>query len=294
VGAGALLWGTTGVAVRIIAQRCDLTAAPIGCLRAAVAAVLVALLLRGRAGPVVAALRQRPVRLLVCGAGFGAYQGLYFLGVQDVGVGVSTLVSLGIAPVALTIGAALHRRAVPSPGSLAVLTCAVGGLVLISLGSPSGLGPHPVLGILASVGSGLGYAGTTALSRRLADLDPLVVTGITSGVGAVLLLPLALVAGLSWPADAIASWWLVYIGMVPTVLAYWLFLRGLRTTSAEVAGVLTLLEPLAATFLAAGILHEPLTAAEIIGALLMLLAIGGLYLRPPDTTLPQGGEVPPP
>jgi DME family drug/metabolite transporter len=118
-----------------------------------------------------------------------------------------------------------------------------------------------------------------------------VLTGVTSFVGAVVLVPFAIVAGLSLPHDAIASGWLVYIGVVPTVGAYWLFYRGLRSTASEVAGVLTLLEPLMAAVLAAVVLHESLGATALVGAALMLLAVGSLYLRAPA---PEVGDVPPP
>jgi DME family drug/metabolite transporter len=75
------------------------------------------------------------------------------------------------------------------------------------------------------------------------------------------------------------------------VLAYRLFYQGLRTTGSEVAGVLTLLEPLAAAVLAAVVLHESLGRAALLGAALMLLAVGALYLRKPT---PEVTEVPPP
>src|SRR4051794_41637027 len=39
--------------------------------------------------------------------------------------------------------------------------------------------------------------------------------------------------GLHWPSDAIASGWLVYIGIVTTVVAYGLFYAGLRRTRSE-------------------------------------------------------------
>ncbi len=48
---------------------------------------------------------------MLAGAGLGGYQALYFVGVQDVGVSVSTLVSLAVAPVALTLAGAVTRRA---------------------------------------------------------------------------------------------------------------------------------------------------------------------------------------
>jgi DME family drug/metabolite transporter len=293
VSGGALLWGTTGVVVRIIQDRSGLAAVSVGWYRVAIAAVVVALVFRGRGLPAaVTAFRRHPIALVVAGAGFGAYQALYFVGVEDVGVSISTLVSLGVAPVALTAGAAFARRRLPPASGLAVLACAIVGLALVSLRPGSGVdAPHPVIGVLASVASGLGYAGITALSRRMSAEDPLLLTGATSAVGAVVLLPFAVTSGMAVPSDAVADWWLVYIGVVPTVAAYWLFYRGLRSTASEVSGVLTLLEPLAAAVLAAIVLHETLTGAALVGGLLMLIAVGSLYLRRPA---PEVGDVPPP
>jgi len=293
VSGGALLWGTTGVAVRIVHDRTGLPALAIGWYRVAIAAGVVALVLRGRGlRTATLAVRRHPGTLALCGAGFGAYQALYFVGVEFVGVSVSTLVSLGVAPVALTSGAALARRRVPTPFNLAVLGCALTGLALVSLRPGSGAtAPHPVWGVLASIASGLGYAAITALSRRMADEDPLVLTGVTSLVAAAVLLPLAVPAGLAVPHDAVSGGWLLYIGVVPTVLAYWLFYAGLRSTASEVTGILTLLEPLTAAVLAALVLHESLSGAALVGGGLMLLAVASLYLRSPA---PEITEVPPP
>lgn len=286
VSGGALLWGTTGVAVSIVHDRSGLAAVPIGCYRLAIAAVVLALLFRGSGVRRFRAAWQRHRWSLVCsGAGLGSYQALYFVGVENVGVSVSTLVSLAVAPVALTIASAAAGRQRPSADALATLGCAVGGLALISLASASSSAsaPHPVLGILASLGSGLGYAATTVLNRRLAaEGDPLLLTAATSAIGALVLLPIALPFGMALPADAVVNGWLIYLGIVPTVIAYSLFYTGLRSTSSEVAGVLTLLEPLAATVLAVVFLGESLTALGWCGALLLLVAIAVLYLRRPE------------
>jgi DME family drug/metabolite transporter len=230
--------------------------------------------------------RRHRWSLVLSGAGLGGYQALYFVGVQDVGVSVSTLISLAVAPVALTIASAVTGRSKPAPWSVATVVCAIGGLTLISLASGSAgslSAPHPVIGVLASFGSGLGYAATTVLNRRLAaDGDPLLLTATTSLIGALVLLPVALVAGMSLPADGIAAWWLVYIGVVSTVLAYGLFYAGLRSTPAEVAGVLTLLEPLTAALLAATFLGESLSSAGVVGMAFLLAAIAVLYVRRPE------------
>jgi DME family drug/metabolite transporter len=293
VSGGAVLWGTTGVAVRIVADRSGLSAVSIGWYRVAIAALVVALAFRAPGlRRAAAAVRRHPVRLALCGIGFGAYQALYFVGVQFVGVSVSTLVSLAVAPVALTAGAAVAERRRPAPFRLAVLGCALLGLALVCLRPSSGTSaPHPVWGVLASLASGLGYAAITALSRRMSGEEPLVLTGVTSLFGAVVLLPFAAVAGMATPADGIARGWLLYIGVVPTVLAYWLFYAGLRSTPSEVAGVLSLLEPVTAAGVAALVLHESLSPAAFAGGALMLVAVGALYLRAPA---PEITEVPPP
>jgi DME family drug/metabolite transporter len=136
---------------------------------------------------------------------------------------------------------------------------------------------------MASLGSGLGYAATTVLNRRLAaDSEPLALTAATSAIGAVVLVPIAIPFGMALPRDGIADAWLVYIGIMSTVVAYGLFYAGLRTITSEVAGVLTLLELLAATVLATAFLRESLSALGWCGALLLLVAIAVLYIRRPE------------
>jgi DME family drug/metabolite transporter len=290
VSGGALLWGTTGIGVRIISDRTGLTAVPIGCYRLIISAVVLALLFRGSGWHrIAAAWRRHRWALVGAGVGLGGYQALYFLGVQYVGVSVSTLVSLAVAPVALTIGGALTRRELPSAAASATVACAVGGLALISLASGAGAAaaPHPLAGVLASLGSGLGYAATTVVNRRLAvDSDPLLLTGATSGIGALALLPIAVPLGMGLPHDGIALGWLAYIGIACTAVAYGLFYLGLRSTPPEVAGVLTLLEPLTATVLAAVVLGETLSVAGWCGAAMLLIAIAALYVRRPDAEPP--------
>jgi DME family drug/metabolite transporter len=288
VSAGALLWGTTGVAVAIVHDRSGLSAVPIGCLRLTIAA-LALFALFGRTGwrRVRGAFIRHRWWLVAAGAGLGGYQALYFVGVQYIGVSVSTLVSLAVAPVALTVWGAISRRRLPGLGALLTVAAALAGLVLISVGhGADGSGSSPLIGLLASFAAGLGYAATTVVNHRIAGEHPLLLTGATSAIGAVVLLPVAVAAGLYWPHDAVASGWLVYIGIVPTAVAYGLFYLGLRSVSSETAGVLTLLEPLAAAVLAAAVLHEQLGPLGVVGAVVLLAAIAGLYARQPEPEPP--------
>jgi drug/metabolite transporter, DME family len=289
VSAGAVLWGTNGVIVRSVRDHSQLGAASIGFYRLVFSSLVLVLI----AGPLslgvwrAASCRQRWL-LLLSGVLLGAYQALYFQAIGDVGVSVSTLVSLGVAPLAITMTQAARARRWPTPRAAIVLALALVGLALISLSSGGGSAPHPLLGIAESVGSGLGYAGSTVVSRRLHDIaGPLTLTTVASIVGAVTLFPLALVSGLGFALDAKTVIALGYMGIAATALAYGLFFHGLRTTPSEVASVLTLLEPLTATLLAVTLVGERLPVAGVVGALLMLVAIAVLY------AVPRSAEVAP-
>jgi drug/metabolite transporter, DME family len=282
ISSGAVLWGTTGVVAHAVHAHTGLSAVSIGCYRLLVAAVVLAAV----RGPELVRLARgvglrRGVPLLLSGAGLGVYQALYFVGVADAGVSIATLISIGTAPVVLTIGSAVADGRRPSVAALGTVTCAVGGLALISGSTGSASGPHPLAGIAASLGSGLVYAGCTVLNRRQSDLaDPLTLIGAASLVGTLTLLPVSLAAGMGFAADGPTISAVLYLGAVPTVLGYGLFFGGLRSTPYEVAAVLTLLEPLAAALLAAALIGETLGVAALVGAALLLLAVTGLYVRP--------------
>ena len=285
ISGGAVLWGTTGIVAHAVHTHSGLAATSIAFYRTLVAALVLA---AGR-GPaivrfVASAGRRRLGVLALAGASLGVSQALYYVAVDDVGVSIATLVCIGTAPIAVTCASAMARRRRPTPTALATLGCALAGLGLITTSTDSASGPHPLAGTLAALGSGLAYAVSTVLSQRLASAgDAFTLTGAASIVGSLTLLPAAAVAGLGFPVDGRSATALLYLGIVPTVLAYALFFGGLRTTSAEVAAVLTLLEPLVATLLAVVLLGETLTALGWLGAVLLLAAVAVLLARRPET-----------
>ena len=90
---------------------------------------------------------------------------------------------------------------------------------------------------------------------------------------------IALVVGLRSTTEPGALVVLLYLGVVPSALAYALFFAGLRTVPGAVASIVTLLEPLTATALATAFLGERLAPGALAGGLLVLAAVAGLYLR---------------
>ncbi|WP_122818987.1 DMT family transporter [Nocardioides pantholopis] len=292
-----VLWGTGGLAVQVVRDAAPIPVLTLSAWRLAIAAVVllaaVGWLRRGAATRRL--LRRHPGRVVLVGLGTAAYQALYFGSVVTAGVTVATVVSLGLAPVLLTIATAVRTRTVPSAGRVAVLATALLGLVLVTGSAHAGeTGPHPGWGLLLAAGSGTAYALATALGEPLARAgDPLALTTLTTTVGAAGLLPLGAGAGLASghlaAADPVVLGTLAYLGVATMALAYGLFYAGLRTTDAGAAVVATLLEPVTAALVAAAVLGERIGTAGLIGTGLILLAVGGLGRRAagrPSTPVP--------
>jgi DME family drug/metabolite transporter len=217
-------------------------------------------------------------RLVAIGAGLATYQAAYFAAVATAGVSIATLVSLGLAPLLVAVGSALAGHGRPDRATGLALGVALAGLVLL-VGVSAGVdsGTAVLLGALMAVGSALGYALVTLAGGGVPAGVPVTLAGFAGG--AVLLTPVVLAAGVRFPGDPVAIAVLLYLGLVPSALAYALFFAGVRTVPGAVASIVTLLEPLTATVLATAFLGERLAAGAVAGGLLLLAAVAGLYLR---------------
>ena len=277
----ALCWGTSGFSGRIVADRAGLGPLDIAWHRMAIGAVVLLAgfaLTHHRRSATPAVNRGTAVRLVLVGAGLAAYQFAYFAAVATAGVSIATLVALGLAPLLIALGAALLGHGRPDRATLVALAVALVGLVLlVGISAGADTGTTVVLGALMAVGSALGYAVVTLAGGGVPAGVPVTLVGFVGG--ALLLTPLALATGLRFTGDPVSLGVLLYLGAVPSALAYAMFFRGLRTVPGAVASIVTLLEPLTATALATAFLGERLEPAALAGGLLVLAAVAGLYLR---------------
>lgn len=288
ISLAGVLWGTGGLAVQVVRDVVPMSVLVISAWRMGIAALVLAaaLLLTRQGRGVVALLRARPGYAVLVGTATGLYQALYFGSVVTAGVTVATVVSLGLAPVLLTVGEAVRDRRAPDRVHLLVLGAALAGLLLVSGTAHAGeTGSRPALGALLAAASGAAYALTTALGRPLAQIaSPLVLTTTTTTAGALALLPLGAVAAWSGSpvltADPVAVGTLLYLGVLTMALAYGLLYAGLRTATGSAAVIATLLEPVTAAVVAAAFLGERLGPAGVVGTALILLAVAGLGRKP--------------
>ncbi|WP_045235082.1 DMT family transporter [Deinococcus pimensis] len=274
----AVLWGTVGVTVASLYRLADVDATTVGVLRLAlsVPALLAAtVLLRQQRG---LRLNLRfALLILLMGLAMAAYQVCYFAAVREAGVAVAVLISLCTAPVWVALLSTVVFRERLRPHAVGLLFAALIGAALLVY-RPHGLGTDGadlLVGALLALGAALSYAVIALTSRALAPLaSPLVSLTAAFSLSTAVLLPLTWrdLVGVTLPLPAWGL--LVYLGVVTTALGYVLFLRGMRTTPATLASVVTLLEPLVAVLLAALLLGERLAPLGLLGAVVLLVAVG--------------------
>lgn len=273
----AVLWGSLGIAVRLI------TAAGVGAFEASVwraglafAASLAATVLTHRGRLAVGVLD------LLLFAGYGLvsialFFLAYFTAIERTTVATAAVL-LYTAPAWVTGLSAVLLGETLSRAKLAGLALAFGGCALVVRAyDPSALRAD-LPGVLAGLAAGLTYGlysifGKVALRRH----PPPVVLTYALGFGTAFLLALGLLSGVPPhrflpSAVAPAALPLLYLGLVTTWLAQWLYVTGLRTAEASRASIVATVEPVVAGLLGYVAFGETLEPLQLVGAACVLLA----------------------
>lgn len=272
----AMIWGTIGVATRAIYAADVTTTLFINLARMAVAAPILFGVGWHTLGRGMFRVRRRDVPYLLVNGGLLAIsQAAYFAAVRESGVTIATLLTCCASPVLVAGISVLLRLEVLTHRILLALICSlIGGVLLVGFQTPEGTDFNLLSGATLSLVSAATYAGVILSGRVLAGrYHPTQVTAFTFAIGSLVLIVLNLVSGIV-PVHSAQGWLLIlYLGIVPTALAYWLFQKGLRSVSATAASIVTLLEPTVAALLAWAMFGETLASTGLIGAGLLLMSI---------------------
>ena len=268
--AGAGLFGTVGTA-QLLGP--DVPTPELAAVRLTVSAALF-LMVALRAAPTasfVAALRQAPTWW--AGAGQAGFN-LCFLGAMaQAGVSVGTLIAIGATPVLTGLATRQASRT-----WVAATGVAVAGLTLLVVGqmdADAGSAVPSVAGVFLALGASASYATYIIAGRAAADRCPDIRSylAVVFTIASLLTLPIVVRGDVSWVADVEGLVLVAYLSLVPTVLAYRLFNRGLAGVRSGTAATLGLIEPVVAALLAFALLGERLSAMGVGGALLILTGL---------------------
>lgn len=289
----ATLWGTTGVATQAIYHLSSTNAFSVAFLRLSIAAMVLLLLCWRLLGRRVWHIKGRDALLMLgMGAMQAASQYCYFAAIPACGITTATLITICVAPVIVVLLAALFLRERITRKILLALACGLIGTALLT-GTPSGKEgfSHLLVGVLLSLVSAAAYALVILIGQILSSrYHSLQVNAASFGSGSLILLGCSLLTPLtlSYPAE---GWLLLlYMGCIPTALAYVLFQVGIRSTPATLTSILTFCEPLTAAILAWLLFGERLSQLGIVGALLLLGTLGLLALAESTPGTAQKGK----
>ncbi len=195
-----------------------------------------------------------------------AYQLTFFEAVDRTGVAIGTLVTIGVGPAVAGIIDAVTGRHRPTAHWFVGAGVAIAGVALLS-GAGDEVDPG---GLALAVVAGASFPVYGFAAQRLMTDRP-VVTAMASvfGVGAVLVLPLAVASTADAFASAGSVATILYLGLATLALAYVLWGVGLRRLRLSMVVVVTLLEPAVAATLAVLALDEALTASLAAGVVLV-------------------------
>jgi DME family drug/metabolite transporter len=279
----AICWGTSGTSSTYAPE--SASSLSIGSIRIIIGAMglLVVALIEGRG-------RSRPSwpwKLVFIGAvGVAGGQLAFFTAVDRAGVAVSTVLTIGVAPVFAGILSAIYLHQRPGRKWALATALAVIGASIMVLGTADAVGGDPT-GLLFGVFGGAGYAIYVTVSKRMIEQghDAVDVTAAIFCGAAILLLPVFVLGDWRWVLEPRGAAVALYLGLGTNTLPYLLFGLGLALVPVATAATLTLMEPLTATLLGVAWLDERLSGLQWFGVALLLFGL--LVLAIPDRFRPN-------
>jgi drug/metabolite transporter (DMT)-like permease len=264
-----LAWASAFVAIRGVGE--DLSPGALALGRLLVGTAVLGLLLVGRGW--VRPRGREWALLAVCGVGwFGVYNLALNAAEQHLDAGTTAmLVNIGPILIAVLAGLLLGEG---FPGRLvAGITVAFAGVLLIGVATRGA--ETDLLGVVLCVVAAVTYAaGVVAQKPLLRRLPGLQVTFMACATGAVCCLPWAgaLAADLAAaPTGSVLG--MVYLGVVPTALAFSTWAYALRRMDAGTLGVTTYLVPPLVILLGWLLLDEVPPALAVVGGAVCLAGV---------------------
>lgn len=168
----------------------------------------------------------------------------------------------------------------PGPRSIAALTLALAGVIVLLSGRHAASGPDQLLGVGFALAAAILFAWGTVVNRKPLPLPPLALTAWVVGLGCAPMIVLGVlfehphVTSLT----GIAALGLVYMTLVPMGVCYLTWFAALRRLPSSISTIAMLLVPLLGTLSAAVLLGDPFGLREI-GALALTLCGVALALQ---------------
>lgn len=274
IAISASLWGIIAIFVRKLSGF-EFSSMEIVSLRVVTATILLGLigLIKYRSHLII---KWQDLKLFV-GTGIFSivlFNWCYFTAINQMNISIAVIL-LYTAPAFVIVLSFIFLKEKIARTKLFSVTGTIVGCILIA---GSGLGDTSALtfaGVITGLGAGFGYALYTIFGKfALKKYSPFTVTFYTFLVASVTLLPLTNLGektSLLVRGEVIAYGF--GLGLIPTVIAYLLYTKGLEKIEGSKASIVATVEPIVATLLSVFLYGESFGFVQFIGSLIILFSV---------------------
>jgi drug/metabolite transporter (DMT)-like permease len=283
-----VFWASAFVAIRHLGHDFSSGSLSLGRLVVGSICLAVVALPRGLPRP---SRRDWPPLIVIGVLWFGVYNVALNEGEQRVDAGTASML-IQVAPVLIALLAALYLGERFTANLGVGLALAFAGVAVIAFSTSPG-GNSDVVGVLLCLLSAVTYAVSVVLQKPLVGrLSSVHVTWLACTIGAVVCLPFAgQLVDEAADASAASIWWIVYLGVFPTAIAFTTYAYALKHMSASSLGVTTYLVPPITIVMGLVFLDEVPPTMAYVGGVLALVGVAVARRRSrPRTPTPEPAD----
>lgn len=270
----AALWGTIGIFSKHLSA-IGFSALQIVSIRAIISALFIFALLLVK--------DRRLLKIEIRDSGYFAGTGIisivffnwcYFTAINKTSLSVAAILLYTAPAFVMVFSAILFKEKLTKRKIAALILTFIGCLFVTVFVNGTG---HEVsaLGILAGLGSGLGYALYSIFGRyALRKYDSYTVTFYTFVFASIFLIPTSNIRGIvSLLLNDNALFYAILLSLIATVFPFLLYTKGLSQLETSKASIIATLEPVVATVIGIVLFNEAVSIFKIVGILLVVFAV---------------------
>ena len=218
--------------------------------------------------------RQAMIWLAVSGAVIGINWMLLFEAYNHTTVAVATLCYYMQPTIVMLVSPLLFRERLTKRKAICAVIAVIGIVLVSGVIESGGAGTGNLKGVLLGLGAAVCYASVIIMNKKITGVDAYRKTTIQLLCAGLVMVPYMLLTDgfgkTEFSAGTIAL--LVIVGIVHTGFAYVLYFGSMDGMKAQSIAMLSYIDPVTALLLSALVLREPLSAAGVVGAIMILFS----------------------
>lgn len=270
-----LIFGSNGV----FAAHIDLSSAEIVCMRTLIgSAALILVLLASRTKIDWLIMKREAAKLVAAGICLGVNWALLFEAYKLMSVSIATLTYYTAPIIVLLLSPVLLKEKQGARAYIGMAAAVVGLVLAVGVGDTS----VTAQGLLVGLGSAVFYAGLIVFNKKIVGVTGLTLTTVEMVIAACVMLPYVLLSGgrVGFPADTEGTLYLIFLCLVNTGLACWLYFSSMNKLPARAVALFGYVDPVSALIFSAVFLGDRLGFAQIAGAVLVFAGAAFGQSRP--------------